>query len=339
MNQKNIKKLSFLAPIGLALYWLILLKASAMPESKEGFILQSGYIKYLLGWIGISLLVVGLAYIHYKWVFLKIVYHHNPAVQALWFPWVSMLLWLIFELLQFRTGHFEGYIDENILISLLGLVLILLVAYLCDYIRTKQLQTQLLQSKSEAELHALKAQINPHFLFNVLNTVYNQASLEESPNTADMILKISDLLRFAIEEAPKSKIPLDKEISFLQNYIDLQKARLPQSPMIELDFQWKISPNKFVVSPMLLMPLVENAFRYGLSLSHPCYIRLSAILEQQTLKFSIENSNFAVGREGLGTGLKQVQERLKLEYNNQNEFHIQKSDKIFSVQLKLNLGN
>jgi LytS/YehU family sensor histidine kinase len=57
------------------------------------------------------------------------------------------------------------------------------------------------------------------------------------------------------------------------------------------------------------------------------------------LKFSIENSNFAVGREGLGTGLKQVQERLKLEYNNQNEFHIQKNDKTFSVQLKLNLGN
>lgn len=339
MNQKIIKKLSFLAPIGLALYWLILLNASAMPESKEGFILQSGYIKYLLGWIGISLLVVGLAYIHYKWFFLKIVYHHNPVVQALWFPWVSMLLWLIFEVLQFRTGHFEGYIDENILISLLGLVLILMVAYLCDYIRTKQLQTQLLQSKSEADLHALKAQINPHFLFNVLNTVYNQASLEESPNTADMILKISDLLRFAIEEAPKSKIPLDKEISFLQNYIDLQKARLPQNPMIELDFQWEISPNKFVVSPMLLMPLAENAFRYGLSLSHPCYIRLSAILEQQTLKFSIENSNFAVGREGLGTGLKQVQERLKLEYNNQNEFHIQKNDKTFSVQLKLNLGN
>lgn len=195
------------------------------------------------------------------------------------------------------------------------------------------------KSKSEAELHALKAQINPHFLFNVLNTVYNQASLEESPNTADMILKISDLLRFSIEEAPKNKIPLAKEISFLQNYIDLQKARLPQSPMIELDFQWEISPNNFVVSPMLLMPLVENAFRYGLSLSHPCYIRLYAILEQQTLKFSVENSNFAVGREGLGTGLKQVQERLKLEYNNQNEFHIQKSDKIFSVQLKLNLGN
>jgi LytS/YehU family sensor histidine kinase len=71
----------------------------------------------------------------------------------------------------------------------------------------------------------------------------------------------------------------------------------------------------------------------------PCYIRLSAILEQQTLKFSIENSNFAVGREGLGTGLKQVQERLKLEYNNQNVFHIQKNDKTFSVQLKLNLGN
>lgn len=337
MNQKIIKKLSFLAPISLALYWLILLKASAMPESKEGFILQSGYIKYLLGWIGISLLVVGLAYIHYKWIFLKIVYHHNPAIQALWFPWVSMLLWLIFELLQFRTGHFEGYIDENILISLLGLVLILMVAYLCDYIRTKQLQTQLLQSKSEADLHALKAQINPHFLFNVLNTVYNQASLEESPNTADMILKISDLLRFSIEEAPKNRIPLAKEISFLQNYIDLQKARLPQSPKIELDFNWEIPVNTCVISPMLLMPLVENAFRYGISLTHPSYIRLSAKLEQQTLKFSIENSNFASGREGLGTGLRQVQERLKLEYNDNSDFNIQRNDKTFSIHLTLYL--
>jgi LytS/YehU family sensor histidine kinase len=89
-----------------------------------------------------------------------------------------------------------------------------LVAYIGDYIRTKQLQTKLLQSKSEADLHALKAQINPHFLFNVLNTVYNQASLEESPNTADMILKISDLLRFSIEEAPKNKIPLEKKSLF-----------------------------------------------------------------------------------------------------------------------------
>ncbi|NBA76889.1 hypothetical protein GOQ04_15125 [Emticicia sp. ODNR4P] len=339
MNPKITKKISYFAPIGLALYWLILLKESAMPESKEGFILQSGYIKYLLGWISIFLLSVGLAYVHYKWVFLKIVYHYSPAIRYLWSSWVSVLVWLIFEFLQFRTGHFGGYIDENILISLLILILILLVAYIGDYIRTKQLQTKLLQSKSEADLHALKAQINPHFLFNVLNTVYNQASLEESPNTADMILKISDLLRFSIEEAPKNKIPLEKEISFLQNYIDLQKARLPQNPMIELDFHWEIPANTCVISPMLLMPLAENAFRYGLSLSHPCYIRLSAILEQQTLKFSIENSNFAVGREGLGTGLKQVQERLKLEYNNQNVFHIQKNDKTFSVQLKLNLGN
>jgi hypothetical protein len=72
MNPKITKKISYFAPIGLALYWLILLKESAMPESKEGFILQSGYIKYLLGWIGIFLLSVGLAYIHYKWVFLKL---------------------------------------------------------------------------------------------------------------------------------------------------------------------------------------------------------------------------------------------------------------------------
>lgn len=335
MNPKLTKMIRFLAPVGLILYWLTLLKASAMPESKEGFILQSGYIKYLLGWIGIFLLALGASYLHYKWIFLKIVYHNSSEVQSLWMPWVSILALLIFELLQFRTGHFGGYIDENILISILAIMLILLVAYWSDYIRTKQAQTQLLQSKSEADLHALKAQINPHFLFNILNTVYNQASLEESPNTADMILKISDLLRFAIEDAPKNKIPLVKEILFLQNYIDLQKARLPQSPEIKLDFNWEIQPNTCAISPMLLMPLVENAFRYGISLTHPCYIQLSAKLEQQTLTFFIENSNFASGREGLGTGLQQVKERLKLEYKNHSDFCILKSDDTFSVLLKL----
>ena len=116
--------------------------------------------------------------------------------------------------------------------------------------------------KNKTELQLLRAQVNPHFLFNVLNTIYGQA-ITKSANTADSIAKLSDLMRYSLKEANVPTISLAKEIAYIESYIALQKLRLTDKTTV--DFQIHEDVNTWQIPPMLFIPFIENAFKFGVS--------------------------------------------------------------------------
>lgn len=194
------------------------------------------------------------------------------------------------------------------------------------------------REKLEVELHTLKAQINPHFLFNSLNNIYSLA-LVNSKQTPVMILKLSDLMRHVLYESRENFISLKSEIDFIRNFIDLQRIRLSKKTDIRFNIEGEIQ-NRLII-PLIFEPFVDNAFKHGpKSMNEKAYIHVSIFLENDWLYFKVENNfeydEYPEGNMAHGIGLKNVQKRLAFLYE-KDQYHldISKKENIFKVELRL----
>lgn len=185
-----------------------------------------------------------------------------------------------------------------------------------------QLVKALESANLKAELDHLKSQIQPHFLFNTLNNLYGLAR-DKSEHTETMILKLSELLRYGLYQAQKDRVPLSKEIEYLQNYIALQQLRHSQGLEVTMNIQ-PISGAP-TIAPLLLIPLLENAFKHGADLlTEGAFIHTSLKMEKGKLHFRIEN-NYPEDKTAApgGLGLANLGKRLQLLYPNRHEFHFE----------------
>ncbi|SMC67905.1 sensor histidine kinase [Pedobacter nyackensis] len=203
------------------------------------------------------------------------------------------------------------------------------------------LKTEL--GKSDANLNFLKSQINPHFLFNALNTLYGTALQEKAERTGEGIQKLGDMMRFMLEENVADKILLSKDVDYLNNYIALQKLRTSISSDIVIDTQIEEQTNTLQIAPMLLIPFVENAFKHGISLQSPSHIKITLQTSGNTLYFDVHNSLHSKkdnDPEKLqsGIGLQNVKQRLALLYPSQHELIIRENAKEFFIHLTLQLS-
>jgi two-component system LytT family sensor kinase len=194
--------------------------------------------------------------------------------------------------------------------------------------------------QSEADLQFLRSQINPHFLFNVLNTLYGTALQEEALRTAGGIQQLGDMMRFMLHDNHQDKIPMSKEVEYLTNYIALQRLRTETSPLIRIETAIDEVLPDAMIAPMLLIPFVENAFKHGISLREPSWVRIRLNGEGKKMLFEIRNSVHA--RQGAdpeksksGIGLKNVLHRLNLLYPGKHAFFVNQDDKEFFVQLMI----
>jgi two-component system LytT family sensor kinase len=193
-------------------------------------------------------------------------------------------------------------------------------------------------SKSKADLQFLRSQINPHFLFNTLNTLYGTALHEGSSKTADGIQKLGDMMRFMMHENNSEVIPMEKEVEYLQNYISLQKLRIGASANINIDAQIDDANCQHNIAPMLLIPFVENAFKHGISLRSPSWIKIQLNCMPREISFSVKNSKHSVleqdpEKNNSGIGLQNVVERLKILYPHKHRLSIRDNSQEFSVEL------
>lgn len=207
-------------------------------------------------------------------------------------------------------------------------------------LRLRVVETELV--KSRADLQFLRSQINPHFLFNALNTLYGTALQEKAERTSEGIQKLGDMMRFMLHENNRDFIQMDKEIEYLRNYIDLQKLRTQSSPQILIEDNISEKNCDHQIAPMLLIPLVENAFKHGISLEEPSWIKINLECSTDYILFEVRNSIHTKAgddpeKSKSGIGFKNVQERLKLLYpdrfqlsvdDNANEFYVRLSIKI-----------
>lgn len=202
-------------------------------------------------------------------------------------------------------------------------------------IQTQQ-KDQLLQQKTEAELKLLKAQLNPHFLFNALNNIYALV-LSRSENAAGSLMSLSQLLRYIIYDAAAEKVTLEKEITYLKYYIELESLRLTNKDNLKLDIL--VKQNNFTVMPLIFIPFVENSFKHG-DINKKGRINIQMSLNRNELKFICENT-FAgtvknVDNVG-GIGLMNIKKRLEMIYPQRHELEITDKDNIFRITLKIKL--
>lgn len=205
-------------------------------------------------------------------------------------------------------------------------------------------QTFLLKIKKEeyaknqqavAELHLLKSQISPHYLFNVLNSLY-ALSLKKSDETPNVILKMSDILRYSLYEAQEKEIAISHEIHILDMYIDIEKLRIPKNASVFFSHSVKDSVK---IVPMLLLPLIENAFKHGIDSSvGDSYINASLICSQDKLIFTCDNSFKELPKKEVGgIGIENIRKRLELLYPGNHCLDIKKSKDVFTVTLEIKL--
>lgn len=204
----------------------------------------------------------------------------------------------------------------------------------------QMLKTEL--GKSDANLNFLKSQINPHFLFNALNTLFGTALQENAERTGEGIQKLGDMMRFMLHENTQDKISLTREVEYLNNYIDLQKLRTSRSADIRIDTHIEEQLNNLQITPMLLIPFIENAFKHGISLQQPSYIKITLQTKEKTLYFDVSNSIYIKADNDpeklkSGIGLENVKQRLSLLYYGKHELIIRESANEFFVHLTLQL--
>ncbi|MEO6630454.1 MAG: histidine kinase [Mucilaginibacter sp.] len=197
---------------------------------------------------------------------------------------------------------------------------------------------------SNAGLQFLRSQINPHFLFNALNTLYGTALMENAEKTSEGIQKLGDMMRFMLHENHQDKIALSREIEYLNNYIDLQNLRIVSSPNIKIEVQIDDIIGYHEIAPMLLIPFVENAYKHGISLKNNSWININLFKTGDTLNLDVRNSIHPQQendpeRFHSGTGLDNVKQRLQLLYPGKHELVIRKNTQEFFIHLSLTLSS
>lgn len=203
--------------------------------------------------------------------------------------------------------------------------------------QTRQLQENektLTEEKLETELKLLKAQINPHFIFNALNNIYSLTYMQ-SKNAPDSVLKLSDMLRYVFYDCNKDRVPLSAELKYIENFTGFQQMKSEFEQNIQV--KTEIQGGNIEIAPMLFVPLIENAFKYSrIEEVEDAYVRISIRVAKQTLEFCIENSiSENKPASGSGLGIKNVKHRLDIIYPGQSSLEIAEDDEIYKVTLKL----
>jgi two-component system, LytTR family, sensor kinase len=210
----------------------------------------------------------------------------------------------------------------------------MVVKIMINWYQQQQLNIQLEKQQAETELKFLKSQIQPHFLFNVLNNIYSLA-LQKSDQTPDVVLRLSEFLRYILYEAGDKKIELQKEISYLENYIELQKLRFGNRADIDFKVEGELLQQQ--IEPMLLITFVENSFKHGVSsMKERVWVKIHIALEEGRLIFEVSNSKTEGSRAEQaagGIGLENLKRRLQLLYPGQHQLSIEDGKNEYRVQL------
>lgn len=198
---------------------------------------------------------------------------------------------------------------------------------------------QLRLEKQEAELNYLKSQTNPHFLFNTLNNIYSLAK-DKSDQAPESILRLSKILRFMLYETSGKFISIEQELEIISDYIALEKLRYDDS--LSINFKYEIEDGKQQLPPLLLIPLVENAFKHGASetSNHP-FVDIDLLVNRQQLTFVIRNSTDYIRTEKNvkeNIGLSNLRRQLELLYTDYN-LSVQQNENVFTASLKINFAS
>ena len=251
-----------------------------------------------------------------------------------WAEWINYL----------ESGrYFKMPVDKmlkNIIRDYAIIALAVCIYIIGDYRRKQKHNEQLYRAKAEAEIKLLKGQLHPHFLFNSLNNIYSLA-LSKSDQTADSILKLTELLEYLVYKANMDRVPLAKEVELLQHYMDLEKLRYGDKLKIEEDIS--LHQESVQVAPLILLPFAENCFKHGGPGPDGIFlIRIQLHADDRKLTFKVANSKRKKKENennNGGIGLENIRHRLALLYPNRHRLVIRDEANTFHVELNITLRN
>lgn len=228
-----------------------------------------------------------------------------------------------------------NYVVTVIFIAGFFLVSSSIIKFAVDWFSNERVQRNLESEKKDMELQFLKSQLNPHFLFNSLNNIYSLA-YQKSDKTADAILKLSEIMRYMIYESNDSWVSLDKEVEYVESYVELQKLRFKDGAAVEISINGVIDGQKIV--PLILISFVENAFKHGVANDAEDPIKINIIANQKILHFSVTNKKSTANKDAIGgVGLNNVERRLQLLYPDRYKLNIVNSATHYTTELMLDL--
>ena len=258
-----------------------------------------------------------------------------------WFVCLNILLVLacncrflsadISSMPDYYQRGFSSFMMISLLINVMAIAFALSIRYMMR-------QQERRQKEVEAELAWLKNQINPHFLFNTLNNISSLAQID-GDETQEAIMQLSDLLRYAMYETNKPRVPISGEVEFMRNYIELMKLRCNEMTAVLTDFS--ILNPQMEVAPLIFISLIENAFKHGTNSNAPASISIRLTEDGERLTFVCDNTNNpkpTKDRSGSGIGLENTRRRLDLLYSGRYEWEQAITpDNIYHVKITLQL--
>ena len=218
------------------------------------------------------------------------------------------------------------------------LFLFLVVLFFALLLKIRDRLRRAEEEKLHAELAYLKAQINPHFLFNILNSIYALA-LERSDQTAGAVVKLSSMMRYVLLEAGRDRVPLEQEIAYLTDYTSLQQTRFEDA--LQLDFTVTGHPEGKTIAPLLLIPFVENAFKHGVNPEQPSSIQIRIDIGESELRLHVANKKVVaqtLPSAPAGLGINNTRQRLGILYPGRHTLSITNGADDFDVLLTLHLS-
>jgi two-component system LytT family sensor kinase len=213
--------------------------------------------------------------------------------------------------------------------------------FLKEWAKSELIQSQLQANQLSTEIRFLKSQINPHFLFNTLNNLFSMAQAKENDELADGILKLSGMMRYMLYDSNEERVPLGKEITYLEECITLNKLRYAdEEVLVSFDHPGQIADVS--IAPMLFIPFVENAFKHGVSIGQRATIYIAIVVSGQKLIFNCVNTDYnfikKMEMEISGIGLENVKRRLELVYPGKHQLMIKNESGKFMVNLEIDLS-
>lgn len=242
------------------------------------------------------------------------------------------------------SRHIIGFSSKGFGYSIIsiGTIMIIFASFKLMWEQQERLRkiNELQKERNESELKFLKSQINPHVMFNNLNGIYYYA-MEKSDIAPLMILKLSEVMRYMIYDAGEKYVSLEKELNYIQNFVELEKMRMGERGTVK--FKMKGKPGDFKIAPLLLISFIENSFKHSLeTLDKEIRISIKTRIENHYFLLTVENNWLKTNKDNSlnasGIGLQNVKRRLQLLYPGHHTLEINQYDNFFKVYLKIDLS-
>lgn len=233
------------------------------------------------------------------------------------------------------------YVIQVATTNLFIVIFLGMIRFAVDWFEFEARQKSVENERLTAELNFLKAQINPHFLFNTLNNLYYLA-YTQSAKTTEVIAKLSQMMRYMIYDSNYPLVPLSKEIEYMENYISLERLRLNDQIPIQFTMGGG-DPHDYLITPLIFITFLENAFKHGVSNNHPqAWVNVHIDLKENECIYRVENSKIPSAKpeaeKKSGIGLQNVKRRLELSYPGKHSLTVENSEDRYAVQLNIHLS-